>query len=88
MEAMGFTSRQFINNLGTFSFYMAAVTIIFLLWLLIAIINIFTDKVSWLRRKLSALIFWNRLNQCIFESILIVSFCALIKFKYNLSFDS
>ena len=78
METLGFETRQFINNVGTFSIYIAACIFAFAIWLLIVILNVATKRCDTLRRKLGVQLFWNRLNKGIFESILIVAFCSLI----------
>lgn len=88
MEAIGFESRQFINNVGTFFFYIAACTVASTIWVFIFGVSIVTTKAQAARKKLGERIFWNRLNSGIMESILIVAFCSLIQFNYNLRFDT
>jgi len=73
---------------GTFSFYIAACVLGVVLWGFAFLASQSSSHAMRLRNKLSAMLFWNRLNQSIFESILIVSFCGMITFRYNLAMDT
>lgn len=89
MEAIGFETRQFINNIGTFSFYIIAFSTLLTIWLIIFTVGLFrVKKAIDLRRRLGRKIFWNRLSQGIMESIMIVTFCSLIQFNHNFIFNS
>ena len=44
METIGISTRQFINNLGTFSAYVALCMLLFAVWIIIAIINLLTKN--------------------------------------------
>ena len=44
METIGISTRQFINNLGTFSAYVALCMLLFAVWIIIATINLLTKN--------------------------------------------
>ena len=88
LEAVGFETRQFINNVGSFFLFMLLCALGVTCWSIAAAFSRKYRRANRLRKKLSRMLFWNRLNQAVFESILIVSFCSFITFKYKWSFES
>ena len=87
LETIGITTKQFINNVGSFIFFVFTCMSGVGSWFMTAIASIFSLKATKLRYKLGQMLFWNRLNLAIFESILIVSFCSFISLKFNFKFD-
>ena len=61
LEVIGFESRQFINNVGFFLFYITLCCTGIALWLLAVPASRIIPRLAPLRLRLSKLLFWNRL---------------------------
>ena len=88
LETLGFESRQYINNVGCFFFYITACSAGIACWILFAMASSIIKQAVPIKRKLNKLLFWNRLIQAVFESFLIVTFSGLIAYRYKLDFYS
>ena len=88
LESLGFETQWFINNVGSFFIYQLLCFVSVLVFLLVYAFNVATGCASRLRSKISDMIFWNKLNQAIFESILIVAICCFISLHYNFIIES
>ena len=62
LETMGFVSSQFINNVGTFFFFIAICVLGVVAWFLASLLSFLSQRAQRLRNKLSSMLFWNRLN--------------------------
>ena len=88
LESLGFETQWFINNVGSFFIYLLLCFAGVVLFLLVFAFNLATGCASRLRSKIKDMIFWNKLNQAIFESILVVSICCFISLRYNFTIES
>ena len=82
-ETLGFESLWFINNVGSFFIYLLWCFANVIIYLLVAALNNTTGYCFKQKKKLSKMIFWNKLSMAIFESILVVGLSCYITFRYN-----
>ena len=88
MEMVGFQSKQYINNVGTFTIFIMAYTIAVAFYILLFPFHRCSYSARWLSNKISQWIFWNTLIDAVIESVLIIAFVSMIKIKYYMSFES
>ena len=85
-DTIGLGSLYFLNNLGTFTIFLAFTCLTMLLWMVLS-----PFQNNWLRKKLTQYdtkIFWNHWINVINESFVIVILCIAIHIKYAFEFDS
>lgn len=87
-DTLGLETLYFINNVGSFIFVMVFYLLALLVYFILACVGKLSQKAKELSMKLGAKLFWNSLITVVFQSFLIVTFCAFILIKYNLNFDT
>ena len=87
-ETLGFESKWFINNVGSFFIYILWCFANVIIFLFVAALNNTTGYCLRQKKKLSKMIFWNKLSMAIFESILVVGLSCYITFRYNFVYSS
>ena len=87
-ETLGFETKWFINNVGSFFIYLLWCFANVIIYLFLAALNKTTGYCYKQKKKLSKRIFWNKLSMAIFESILVVWLSCYITFRYNFVYGS
>ena len=87
-DTLGLETLYFINNVGSFVFVMIFYLLALLVYFILACAGKLSQKAKQLSIRLGAKLFWSSLITVVFQSFLIVTFCAFILIKYNLNFDS
>ena len=87
-ETLGFESKWFINNVGSFFIYLLWCFAIVIFYLLVATLNKTSGYCLRLKHRLSIMVFWNKLSMAIFESILVVGLSCFITFRRNFVYES
>ena len=88
LETVGIETKQFINNVGTFVFFLCCYYLALVLYFMTSLVGLKFKKVRKPKKWLGAKLLWNKLISAIFESVLFVAFAGLIKLKYSLTFES
>lgn len=86
-ESLGFESVYFINNLGTFVFWLLAYYLASVVWLFAKSFSIFSDSSYRLSQYLGGKIFWNTAISTVFESFLVVALVSMISLKHNYDYS-
>ena len=81
-ETMGLEDVYFINNVGSFFFFLMLYTLLIMIWALLLCCKRI-KSVNKIVKALSKRLFWNSISSLIFESFLNVVVCGLISFKHN-----
>ena len=87
-ESIGFETVYFINNMGTFIFWLLAYYLSCVLWSLAQITSKFSEISYRFSRYLGAKLFWNSAISTVLESFLIVALASMISLRHNYEYGS
>lgn len=88
MEMVGFGTKTYIANVGTFTIFLMVYAIGVAFYLLVFPFHRCSTSSRWLSNKISKWLFWNTLIVAVIESVLIISFVSMIMINHSMRFDT
>ena len=88
MEAVGFGTRQYISNVGTFTIFLLMYAVGVVTYVVLYPFKNCSKVTRYISNKLANWLFWNTLIAAVMDTLLIITFVSFIKLRYNMKFDT